>query len=165
MSSSLKIIAAKPNPTGKDRNSSGPLARQLQGEWVDLRNDGPTVVSLASKHLSHQPFDSSCRPTGQPQIYWSGDATITLQPGQTVRIHTGRKADAWQADSEDATGATYHSYAESANFVLNNRCGDTIGVWWKDAQGNWVTTGRDHASYSPSPAEGRILRRQGDYLI
>ncbi len=164
MSASLKIVATKPNPVGKDRSSNGPLARQLQGEWVDLRNDGTAAVSLANKHLSHQPYDRSCQPKGNCEVYWPGD-NLTLQPGQTVRIHTGRRADAWQAEPQDASGANHHSYAESANFVLNNDCGDEIGVWWKDAAGAWVTVGRDSASYAPRPVEGRVLQRQGQHLV
>lgn len=164
MSASLKIIAAKPNPVGKDRSSNGPHARQLQGEWVDLRNDGIAAVALAHKKLSHQPYGPSCQPKGNCEIYWSGD-NITLQPGQTVRIHTGRRTDAGQAEPQDASGTTYRSYAESANFVLNNDCGDTIGVWWTDAAGAWVTTGRDAANYAPRPVEGRVLQRHGNALV
>jgi len=164
--SSLIIISAKPNPLGKDRTSHGPIARQLLGEWVDIRNDGLAAISLADKGLAHLAYDQNGRVSGNPVIYWPGDRLITLLPGQTVRIHTGKRADALQADPADTTGATYHSYAEEPNFVLNNRYGDTITLWRKDAAGNWQAPFIDLASYAANPAEGQVLyRRQGSNLL
>lgn len=164
--SSLTIISAKPNPLGKDRTTHGPIARQLLGEWVDLRNDSTAVVSLGDKGLAHLTYDQNGRVSGNPVIYWSGDRLITLQPGQTVRIHTGKRADVAQMDLADATGASYHSYAEEPNFVLNNRYGDVISLWRKDASGNWPAPRLDGAGYAANPAEGQVLyRRPGNILV
>lgn len=163
--SSLVIISAKPNPLGKDRSLHAPLARQLLGEWVDIRNDGFVAVSLSDKGLAHLERDARGNVSGPPVIYWSGDRQITLSPGQTVRIHTGKRADIWQMDPSDATGATYHSYAEQSNFVLNNRHGDTITLWRSDATGKWVAPLLDSASYAPDRPEGRVLYRQGNFLV
>ena len=158
--SSLIIISAKPNPLGKDRTTNGPIARQLLGEWVDLRNGSFAAISLADKGLAHVTYDQNGRPSAQPVIYWSGDRLISLQPGQTVRIHTGKRADAWQTDPSDAAGANFHSYAEEPNFVLNNAYGDTVSLWSKDAAGKWTAPYLDIASYAANPPEGRVLQRR-----
>ncbi|MBI5692975.1 MAG: hypothetical protein HZC55_23100 [Verrucomicrobia bacterium] len=158
--SSLIIVSAKPNPLGKDRTTTGPIARQLLGEWVDIRNGSPAAISLADKGLAHVTYDQHGRPATQPVIYWSGDPLVSLQPGQTVRIHTGKRADAWQTDPVDAAGASFHSYAEEPNFVLNNVYGDTISLWKKDAAGKWTAPLIDSASYAANPPEGRVLQRR-----
>jgi len=164
--SSLIIISAKPNPLGKDRTTTGPIARQLLGEWVDIRNGSSTAISLADKGLAHVTYDQHGRPNPQPVIYWSGDPLVSLQPGQTVRIHTGKRADAWQTDAVDAAGASFHSYAEESNFVLNNSYGDTVSLWKKDASGKWPAPSIDYASYAANPPEGRVLqRRQGSNTL
>ena len=54
---------------------------------------------------------------------------------------------------EDATGVDHHVFT-SRNYVWNNDCGDTAGLWDGKV---WI----DAASYDPYPVEGKILTRQG----
>jgi hypothetical protein len=56
-----------------------------------------------------------------------------------------------------------HAYAGRENFILNNKCGDTVTVWWKTGDGKWIAD--DHASYDTNPQEGKVLRRSGSKLI
>ncbi len=53
-------------------------------------------------------------------------------------------------------------YAEKGSFVLNNKCGDTLSVWWKHGD-NWHKD--DEAGYRPNPQEGKVLQRVGDGLV
>ena len=159
----LFIQSAQPNPLGKDAVRHTARPEQLLGEWVVLLNKGSSSLSLADYHLSNLEFDSHCVPKPQSVIYWRGDPTKTLAPGQTVRVHTGRSADWWAANQEDKQGVHYHSFAERSWFVLNNRCGDAIGVWTKDRNGDYQRV--DSAAYDPNPPEGVILGRSGDKLV
>jgi hypothetical protein len=158
----IEIHRAKPNPTGKDKAGNTPIASQLLGEWVDLKNVGDAAVSLSSLHLANREFDGSCRVKTNAQIYWTGPSSVTLSPGQIVRIHTGRSRDAASMSAEDQLGVNCHSYAEKGTFVLNNKCGDTLSVWWKHGD-NWHKD--DEATYGPNPTEGRILQRVGSGLF
>ena len=163
MNNTLFIQRAKPNPLGKDTSHHVPKPEQLQGEWVVLLNSGGVALNLGNYSLANRQFDSHCVPKPQPEIYWSGDPTKILAPGENVRIHTGRSADWWAAQAEDKTGVNYHSFAERGSFVLNNRCGDTISLWTKDRAGNWQCV--DSATYDPNPPEGAILERSGSKLV
>jgi hypothetical protein len=57
---------------------------------------------------------------------------------------------------EDKGTVAWRAFAERDNFVLNNKCGDTVYVTWNS---------KDAASYDPNPAEGRVLKRVGSKLI
>lgn len=162
MSWQIQIIRAKPNPTGKDTNHHRPIASQLLGEWVDLKNIGDAAVAASVLNLADSTFGPGCVIKEKAQIYWNG-SSITLKPGETVRVHTGRSADSWQMAQVDRDGVNHHAYAESGSFVLNNDCGDNVSVWWKDQDGKWYC--EDAASYRPKPTEGKILQRVGAELI
>ncbi len=158
----IQINRAKPNPTGKDKSGSYPIPQQLLGEWVDLKNIGDANVTLSMLHLSDTDFEPGCG-AKQPTIYWNGSQYTTLKPGEIVRVHTGKSADVASMRSEDKSGVHYHAYAEKGNFVLNNTCGDTLAVWYKDKDGKWRQD--DEASYSPKPPEGTVLYRAGASLV
>lgn len=158
------IIKAKPNPHGKDVSSSGsPRPEQLLGEWVDLMNEGNASVYLSSLYLCHVEFSQSCVPAEKPAIYWQGKTTDMLQPQQIVRVHTGKSIHSYLMDEIDNNGVHIHAYAEKGHFVLNNKCGDVISVWWKDANGNWEK--EDLTSYDAYPPDGAVLIRRGDKLV
>ena len=159
----LFIYNAKPNPLGKDAAHHTAKPEQLLGEWVGLRNNGNTNINLANYHLANREFDAHCIAKPKPVIYWLGDAGKTLAPGETARVHTGRHADWWTANSEDKQGVNYHSFAERGWFVLNNRCRDTVSVWTKDRNGDYQLV--DSAAYDPNPPEGAVLERVGDKLV
>ena len=162
MSLKVPIIRAKPNPSGKDVYASGAAREdQLLGEWVDLKNIGNTVISLPLVHLCHTEFNQSCSPTTKYQKYWSGNYGELLEPGQIVRVHTGKRAYASLMNAEDRAGVSLHAYADRGTFVLNNKCGDLISVW-RDPK-NWTIV--DKAYYEPYPPEGAILKRSGDKLV
>ena len=163
MSWKIQIYRAKPNPAGKDTSHGRPLAAQLLGEWVDLKNvgDGPAAISIL--YLSNTEFGPGCVVTQAAKNYWNGPSNGSIKPGEIARVHTGRSGDAWQMQAVDKEGVTHHFYAESGLFVLNNDCGDNLGLTWKTSEGKWLTD--DAASYRPRPAEGKILQRIGSELV
>jgi len=163
---SLQIIQAKPNPAGKDSNKdqNGSIPNrpeQLFGEWVDVKNIGNDEVHFPTMQVRHALFDETCQATGELELYWIGVNANFLKPGQVLRIHAGRREDAHQMSSEDQAGADWHGYAESDNFILNNRCGDKIVLSWQDAV-NQIC--QDWACYAPYPPEDLILKRSGNLL-
>ena len=160
---STHIYRAKPNPAGKDTYQHRPLPRQLLGEWVDIYNDGSQAVSLGYCWLAHQEFTGNCVPKENFTIYWQGKPNETLRPGEVIRVHTGKQADASLMLDVDRAGVHLHSFAESGLFVLNNGCGDTLTIWTKDSAGRWVRL--ETASYGSNPPEGRILTRSGAKLV
>lgn len=162
---SWKILAyrAKPNPVGKDRVSGYPQQQQLLGEWVDLQNTGDGSVRLSTLNLCHVQFSNQGVPEDKPTIYWTGKDGEVLNPGQILRVHTGKSAHASAMAYNDAQGVNLHAFAEEGNFVLNNNYGDIISVWWKDKDNKWYR--EDVASYDPNPPEGVVLKRSGDKLI
>lgn len=162
----LQIIQAKPNPAGKDDNkdqngSGSGRPEQLFGEWVDVKNIGNDAVHFPTMQLRHALFDETCHTTGELELYWIGVNADFLQPGQVLRIHAGRREDAHLMSAEDQAGADWHGYAESDNFILNNRCGDKIVLSWQDAVDQIC---QDWACYSPYPPEDLILKRSGNLL-
>lgn len=164
MSWQIQIQSAKPNPLGKDRPRYGAIpAEQLLAEWVDLKNVGDAAVDLSVVNLANLQFDAQCRQTGGPSIYWTGPSSAVLGVGQVIRVHTGKSAESVLMNSADRTGVDFHAFAEKGNFVLNNKCGDTLSVWWQSQNKEWHL--EDSASYDPHPAEGAILRRVGQKLV
>ena len=163
---SLQIIQAKPNPAGKDSNKdqNGSIPNrpeQLFGEWVDVKNIGADEVHFPTMQVRHALFDETCQTTGALELYWIGANYDFLKPGQVLRIHAGRRKDAHLMSAEDQTGADWHGYAESDDFILNNRCGDKIVLSWQDAV-NQIC--QDWACYAPYPPEDLILKRSGNLL-
>jgi len=163
---SLQIIQAKPNPAGKDtskdQNGSGSnRPEQLFGEWVDVKNVGNDEVHFPTMQVRHAIFDETCHTTGALELYWIAANYDFLQPGQVLRIHAGRRKDAHLMSAEDQTGADWHGYAESDDFILNNRCGDKIVLSWQDASDH---IHQDWACYAPNPPQELILKRSGNLL-
>jgi len=156
----LQIIQAKPNPGGKGKAQVS--ASQLFGEWVDVKNTGEEAINLSGIQLRHAHFDNDCHTTSQLELYWIGkNNSDLLNPGQILRIHAGRQEDAHLMSAEDQAGADWHSYAETDNFILNNRCGDKIVLSW---QGTDNQIHQDWACFAPDPAENMILKRSGNLL-
>lgn len=164
MSWKIEIHKAKPNPAGKDKAGNYPIASQLLGEWVDLKNTGDAAVDLSTLNLTNREFGEKCNVTTEAKIYWTGPSGVVLTPGQIVRVHTGRLRDAASTNAVDQVGANVHVYAESGTFVLNNKCGDSLGVWWQTAAAKkWHL--EDAASYGANPGEGKVLQRVGKSLV
>lgn len=160
----MQIENAKPNPAGRDIAGHRPLPAQLLGEWVGLRNNENKTVSLNRVVLTNEHFDAFCRKTAVNQIFWRGTG-VSLQPGQTLRVHNGFRADMNLMSPEDWVGADLHVFCERGQFVLNNKCGDKIGLWLS-VPGNpdsWSCL--DSLSYDPNPREGCILKRVAGKLL
>jgi hypothetical protein len=68
-------------------------------------------------------------------------------------------------DVRDQLGVPLHSYTDSGLFILNNRCGDRLILWAKDAAGNRRQPSLDTCAYAPNPPEGATLVRVGDRLV
>ena len=165
MSWQVQVSRAKPNPAGKDKSGNYPLAGQLLGEWVDLKNIGDQSVSLGTLYLAHQEFSGNCVAKDTFTIYWEGvkEPVTVLQSGQVVRIHTGRRSDAPHMHQEDASGVNHHAFADSGRFLLNNGCGDILSIWYKGTDGKFHSD--DQASYDRNPPEGGVLVRVGAKLV
>lgn len=162
MSSNIQIVRAKPNPAGKDKTSSGvPKPEQLVAEWVDMKNIGNEPVRFPTMELHHTLFNERCVSLNRTERYWSGGGGAALEPGETLRVHTGRKEYENTLSAEDRGDGRWRGFAGLDRFVLNNRCGDCIHVFWTARDG---TRYRDSASYDPNPPEGSVLYRRGDKL-
>lgn len=159
----IQIYRCKPNPAGKDKNDGSPIAEKLVKEWVDLKNTGDTSVFFSTLNLANTTFTDACSVTNPTRIYWVGGGTNALEPGKILRVHTGKSINSGLLALEDQMMADYHAYAESGNFILNNKCGDKLSVLWKSSDGKWNT--EDSAKYAPNPTEGKILTRSGDSLV
>lgn len=163
---SLQIIQARPNPAGKDSNRDrdgvGAAApEQLLGEWVDVKNTGNDAVQLSTIQVRHAIFDENCYATGETELYWTDVSAELLKPNQVLRVHAGRREDSHRMTAEDQDGAEWHGYAETDDFILNNRCGDKVVITWRDAVDR---VGQDWVCYAPHPPEGLILKRSGNLL-
>lgn len=163
MSWKIEIHRAKPNPAGKDRSQYGVSEEQLLAEWVDLKNVGDASVALSTLNLAHLEFESGCRPKSSPSIYWTGPSSGVLSPGQIIRVHTGKSSEFRRMRQEDQNGVHLHGYAEKGNFVLNNKCGDALSVWWKGSDQKWHKD--DEAAYDPNPPDGAVLVRRAQKLV
>jgi hypothetical protein len=163
---SLQIIQARPNPTGKtspkeQNGASAAKPEHLFGEWVDIKNTGNDPVHFSKMQLRHALFGETCHTTGETELYWTGDNSSLLKPGQVLRVHAGRREEAYLMSAEDQAGADWHGYAEVDNYILNNGCGDKIILTWRDAIEQVC---QDWACYAPHPPEGLILKRSGNLL-
>ena len=152
---SLRIIRAKPNPSGKDRSGSYIQPAQLAAEWVDFENDGNENYPLEPITLYHLAFQYGCRdPKWDKVMTFTG----TLQPGKIVRVHSGEKLSTGEMYPEDVVGADHHCFTGRLNYIWNNDCGDVAGLY--DGQ-----VFEDKAGYDSNPPEGAVLRRVGDKLV
>ena len=151
----LQITRIKPDPAGKDRNRYGQTSSsQLAAEWVDVRNDGATAVNLAPIELWHRAYHHGQNPTWERATTFTG----TLQPGKTVRVHSGSGPDSVIRD-EDRHGADHHVFTRK-DYIWNNKEGDTPALYNRTTQ-----TTIDSASYDPHPPQGEVLIRSGDKLV
>jgi len=140
--SSLLVTFALPNPVGKDRSASGVSNNQLNGEWVEFKNNTYESVSLEGLSLVHQTYDQRCQRTGYDSLLtFKG----SLGYGQSVRVHTGR-GETFQ------DGSVFHLFLDRGNYVWNNRCGDSVILQSATAIVDW-------AAYGSNPPEGKILAR------
>ena len=159
--SKLIVYRAKPNPAGKDKVHHVPVLRQLQAEWVDIKNISQANLRLTRVSVDHRAFSQGCSNPKHSE-YWKDREGLVLGSGQVLRIHTGRSADSRHMADEDRHGAHVHGWGEHGTFKLNNgACRDRLTIWFFDA--TWTKI--DEAGYDPYPPEGQVLVREGDKLV
>lgn len=150
----VRIYRAKPNPFGKDRVGGVTPAKQLTGEWIDLKSIGDETINLGGLSLYHTAYQPGCR---DPKWEYVMPLSGSLLPGQVLRIHSGGELSTYQMNPEDGAGADRHLFT-NLNYIWNNRCGDEAGIY--DGQ-----VFLDKAWYQANPPEGLVLFRQGDKLV
>ncbi len=154
----LKIVGAKPKPLGSSITQHHHNPAKLLAEFADIKNVGSHNVSLEGIRLANTTFDHDGKPH-KIRVYWTGSNLTVLSPGQVVRVHTGKSKDAALMHPEDRNGADHHAYAESGDFILNDKEGDKLYLY---ASSNEPF---DSAYYKPNPPAGSYLVRRGDELV
>lgn len=152
----LTILRAKPNPFGKDRTRSYAPNSQLVGEWVDIKNTSGKNLNMENVKIYDHTFTNTCGDEGKRLIFSFG--SYVMPTGIIIRIHSGNKIPDSQLAPQDLNGADVHAYT-GYSYVWNNVCGDTAEIRNSD---NLLI---DETSYGSYPMEGRILLRQGQYLL
>jgi hypothetical protein len=92
--SALYVVAAQPDPPGKDSTRGTATDYMLNQEWVEF-----TALqdrNLAGDSLSHVTFNQWCQVTGADELYRFASGQFAA--GKHVRVHTGRGADYWEGD-------------------------------------------------------------------
>lgn len=150
----LTIWRAKPNPAGKDKSLGVPTAKQLNGEWAEIKNTSASTLDLTGLQLSHTLYDKAGKPEPKPEVYWIAKKGLNLAANGVLRVHTGHEASG--LGLEDEAGADQHAFAEHGNFRLNNKEGDRLYL---------NSSTNDSAYYDPNVREGAILSRVADKLV
>ncbi len=146
--SALYIVAAQPNPPGKDSARGTATDHMLNQEWLEFA--ALQDRNLAGDSLTNVTFNQWCQVTGADQLYRF--ASGQLAAGKHVRVHTGRGTDYWD-------GNVWHAYAGRHWFAWNNTCGDRATLSFN---GSVI----DSAFYRPNPPEGVLVRVEGtDELV
>ena len=140
----LLIVAAQPNPLGRDTTRPGfATNNSLNNEWLEFV--AQAARNLVGDVLHHETYGSACVRSGStPLITFP---SVQLQPGHRVRVCTGRGANEW-------TGGTLFFYLNRDWFVWNNVCGDRATLTYQ-------STIIDTARYAPNPPEGVLSRVSG----
>lgn len=152
----MKSIRIKPNPAGKDRTRQGATAAQLGAEWVDLKNEGTTSITLDGLSLYHVAYSGKT-----DNGTWDKVASFTgqLGAGQIMRVHSGN-GPVSILNTGDVQGADVHVFTRRNNYVWNNDRGDCSALR-KDGE----TEHFDKVWYDPNPPEGVVLVRQADKFV
>jgi hypothetical protein len=114
----LQITQIKPNPTGKDRNRQGQTqAAQLAAEWVDFKNDGTSPFDLSPVELWHRAYHVGQAPSWEKITSFKG----TLQPGKTIRVHSGSGPDSLIRDEDRRGGRLSFVYRQEFRLEQQGR--------------------------------------------
>lgn len=152
----LSITQCKPNPVGRDRLGTDIPNSQLAGEWLDVKNLGTVSADLSEIVINHIAYTQE-HPEGEWRFMIGFG--FALPAGSIVRVHAGGKVDLSYLNKVDVIGADYHVFT-GKGYSLNNYKDDKIGIWHPTRK-VWI----DIAKYKAYPPEGKVLRRNGDYLI
>jgi hypothetical protein len=151
----IRLYRLKLGPTGADRPSTGTQQFRQPGDWVDVRNEGPSATrinGLCLYHLEH------LGPGTQPEYRFIVTLPeCSLKPGEVLRLHSGPRRDLALLYAEDRNGADWHVFTSGESHFWNRRDGDTALLY---AAASKETT--DVATFDPNPPEGVVLWRQGD---
>lgn len=156
----LTITQLKPNPAGKDSTRLGASVAQLASEWVDVRNDGAFAFSLRDLHLYHRAYSGVSSWEWAPVVEPGAAFTDVLQPGQTLRIHSGKVRDVSVIPLAERLGADRHGFTGRDWYVWNNANADEAAIWNASQKAF-----HDRAEYAAFPPEGVVLVRSGRFLI
>lgn len=151
---SLRIIRAKPNPSGKDYQKIT-SAIQLAGEWVDIQNIDDRSISLDGVVLFHLAYTANGKSEWESAMEFSG----VIHSGEVIRVHSGKSLPVSQMTYQDRFGANYHFFTDK-NYIWNNDKPDKPSLWYKPKR-QWI----DQAEYNACPMEGKILKRVQEKLI
>lgn len=153
----MKSVRIKPNPAGKDRNRrGGATAAQLGAEWVDLKNEGTTAVTLNGLSLYHVAYSGATdKGTWEKIMGFTG----SLGAGKVMRVHSGSGPES-ALNEADKQGADVHLFTKRDNYVWNNDRGDCSALQ-KDGESDKF----DKCWYDSKPPEGVILVRVNDKFI
>jgi hypothetical protein len=114
-----------------------------------VKSDGATAVNLAPIELWHRAYHHGQNSTLEQAT------TGTLQPGRTVRVHSGSGPDSVIRD-EDLRGADHDVFTQK-DYIWNNDEGDTPALYNRTTQATI-----DSASYDLHPPQGEVLVRSGN---
>jgi hypothetical protein len=157
---SIRVVQLKPNPAGKDSLGLA-FAAQLAAEWVDVRNDAKTAFDVSRLSMFHRAYAGASSNWQWGSVIASGaEFTGFLQPGQVLRIHSGRVRELGVIRAEDRVGADLHGFTGRDAYIWNNSQGDMAAIWNAIAK-----VFIDQAEYLPYPPEGTVLVRSGDLLV
>ncbi len=156
--SDLTITKAKPNPIGKDRMGNTVPSAQLAGEWIDFKNTDYSSFSLTNVELQHIAYTVT-----HPRGVWLKVMSFkgSLPAGKVTRVHSGGKVPLSLLPQIDVVGADYHLFT-GKGYVWNNNQNDCPRL----VLHNGATLSEiDKAAYTANSAEGKILARQGEFLV
>lgn len=140
----LLIVAAQPNPPGRDTSYSGYAPNErLNAEWIEFA--AQAARNLTGDVLYHETYDGNCVRIETASLYTF--PSVQLQSGNRVRVCTGRGTPHW-------IGSTLYVYLNRDWFVWNNGCGDRATLAYQ-------STVIDSARYAARPPEGVLNRVAG----
>jgi len=155
----LRIIRAKPNPMGKDRFGRTLTSQtQLAGEWIDIRNEGNSVIHLNGLQVYHIAYKIEGDKWEKVIEFNFGEDDV-LRSKEILRIHSGGKIPLSQLLDIDRIGADYHVFT-GKNYVWNNDKTDKPSIWNPKTE-RWL----DQTWYDAYPPEGVILKRNNGKLV
>jgi len=147
----IQIVAAKPNPAGKDRFDGvvETSASQVASEWIDLKNANFLhAFNLKGARICKAKEDDSWE-----DVYsFPDDIDYELGPEKTLRLHSGKVIEISHLFEIDKFGADEHAFTQKS-YVWSNKKGEKIAIFSGDG-------GKlDETFYEPYPPEGEILER------
>lgn len=157
--SQLLITQAKPNPAGKDNGLGRLIPNQLAGEWIDITNVTNEDLRLNGMQVLNRVY-SGLKVDWQIAYEFNLGDNDTLPAGKTVRLHSGKTIPICNLKPVDYSGTDYHLFTEKNQYIWNNKRNDDPTLYLPKKE---VVI--DATKYKAPVAEGKVLKRQGDFLV